>query len=190
MTFSYTQFFSFTQVEIFIEKGLAIDGIEGGLLLGNDHKYDGIPMLMKFKDGYRIIGEVEGGEYLINPASTIKFNEELLDINNFERDLGFNNDQKITLDKIRYIDCRLENNLYDSKFLLLDARATFTIINKHSTLKHLIRLDKMNKAYKIELTDDLVEFNILNFIKWKIETEPIVQLLVFWQRGWPILNKL
>ena len=147
MTFHDNQFFSFEEIEKYKSLGLTVDGAKGGLLLGNLHKDDGIQMLIKHSDGYRLRAEVEGGEYCVNSDAVNLFKNELAYINNIERDEPLFVNRNLNLNNITILDCRVNNETFKSKFLLIDKRDWF-IINMYSTIGHLYRLENINTNYK------------------------------------------
>ena len=148
MTFHDNQFFSFEEIEKYKSLGLTVDGTKGGLLLGNLHADDGIQMLFKHSDGYRLRGEVEGGEYFINSEAAKLFDRELKYINNIERDEPIFSAKKVDLNCITILDCRVDNETFKSKFLLVDKFDFWFIINIYSTIGHLYRLENINTNYK------------------------------------------
>jgi hypothetical protein len=157
MTFHDNQFFSFEEIEKYKSLGLTVDGTKGGLLLGNLHKDDGIQMLFKHSDGYRLKGEVEGGEYLVNSEAAKLFNWELKYINNIERDEPIFSKRKVDLNNITILDCRIGNETFKSKLLLVDKFDFWCIINMYSTIGHLYRLENIN--YNFEKLFEKEEFD-------------------------------
>ena len=167
MNFYYTQFFSFDEVEEFLEKGIAIDSIKGGFILGNAHEDEGIPVLRRYKDGYRLMAEFEGEEFLLNPASTKMFMKDFERLNNFERDEKLNFPKIENFENLRILDCRLKHNLYSSKFLLTDTRCEYAVFNKHSTKRYIKELDEMNKKYSGKLWGEPETYDPFNFLTTK-----------------------
>ena len=131
MTFYYKEFFSDRIVEEYTEQGLTVDGTKGGLLLGHPHTNDGIPVLMRYSDGYRLIAEFEGEEYFLNPGATQHFEKDLVKLNNADEDKLL--DIQPDLSNITTINCFTDSELFKSKFILVDARGSQYIINKYST---------------------------------------------------------
>lgn len=147
MTFHDNQFFSFDEIEEYKSLGLTIDGTKGGFLLGKLHEDGGIQMLFKYTDGYRLRGEVEGGEYLINSEASNLFMSELKNINNIERDEPIYFGREIDLTNITKIDCRVNNDKFSSKFLLVDEHNHWCIVNIYSTIRYINRLENINTNY-------------------------------------------
>jgi hypothetical protein len=145
MTFFYKQFFSFKTVETYTACGLTADGTKGGLLLGQSHVDGGINVLIKYADGYRLMANVEGQEYFLNPGATEQFSGKLHDINkhNTDKFLGLKPPSDIT--GITTIDCFSDDTFLKSKFLLIDARGEHFIVNKYSTWRHLDTLEEINR---------------------------------------------
>lgn len=145
MTFYYKEFFSDKIVQEYTEQGLTVDGTKGGLLLGQPHSNDGIPVLMRYSDGYRLIAEFEGDEYFLNPGATQYFEKDLIVLNDSDKDELLNLTLQSDLSKVTTINCFTDSEFFKSKFILTDARGSQYIINKHSTKRHLHRLEEMNK---------------------------------------------
>lgn len=117
-----------------------IDARFGGLILGNSHIDGGINFVFETPEGYRLMGEIEGDEYILSNQATIDNQNRLMEINNRERDFN----EKIidsSLDKsIRIIDARI--NFRRSKYILL--QPNISIINKYSTQKFIEELNLIN----------------------------------------------
>jgi hypothetical protein len=147
MMFHDNQFFCFEEIEKYKSLGLTVDGTKGGLLLGNSHENGGIQMLFKYSDGYRLRGEVEGKEYLVNSEASKLFASELRYISNIKRDEPIFMNREVDLTNITIIDCRVNNVTFSSKFLLVDEHDSWHIINMYSTIGHLHRLENINRNY-------------------------------------------
>ena len=158
MSFYNNQLFSFESVNEFTSQNLTIDGTKGGLLLGPSHKDGGITLLLKYKDGYRTVAELEGLEYVLNPIATIKNLSELKKINEYDFDnkiLSLSVPQDLALTKL---DCFTQNKKFKSKFLLADARGGQFVINKYSTHLNLQQLEYLNFDTGLELYGELVDY--------------------------------
>jgi hypothetical protein len=159
MIFVYRQFFSFSMADNLTSLNLTVDGNEGGLVLGNSHENGGIFMLARYSDGYRIIGEMEGYEYLVNTGATKHFNNRLLTINNSDRDKLFGFSADLFTPSSTVLDCSTDNASFKSKFILLDGRGGMSIVNKHSTLLYLSELEEMNDSVKWKWHDEYLNWN-------------------------------
>jgi hypothetical protein len=147
MTYFYKQFFSFDLVDKYTSMGLTADGTKGGLLLGPSHADGGINVLIKYAEGYRVMANFEGQEYLLNPGASQHFSGRLHDLNQHDIDLLLRPEQPSDLTGITTIDCFTDNTHFlKSKFLLIDARGDHFIINKYSTWRHLYTFEQLNKA--------------------------------------------
>lgn len=146
MTYFYKQFFSFQTIDTYTSLGLTADGTKGGLLLGQSHADGGINILIKYSDGYRLMANVEGQEYFLNPGATGHFSGRLHDINNHDTDKLLGLRQPSDLTGVTTIDCFSDDTFFKSKFLLIDARGEHFIVNKYSTWRHLDTLEEMNRA--------------------------------------------
>ncbi|CAM2968164.1 hypothetical protein SAMN05444143_10168 [Flavobacterium succinicans] len=142
----YQQHFTFDQVDEFYKDDAIIDGKNGGLLLGPSHDDGGIYFLFEYQDGFRLYGEVEGYEYIINRDICNRYRDFVSRINNRDRDLSFNFEPFDYHESTLIIDARAsKSELYNSKYVILDVRGGFGIINKHSTKIHLLEIDAFNK---------------------------------------------
>ena len=139
----YKQLLTDDYIQTLIKYGDFIDGRNGGYLLGNSHDEGGIISLYQYPEGFRIFGEVEGHEYIINRDSAEIHRARIGEINNYDRD--FANFQEYELpENVKIIDARMKNNRY--KYLLLDIRGGFAIINRHSTKVHLNEIEIINNS--------------------------------------------
>ncbi|WP_417368526.1 hypothetical protein [Flavobacterium beibuense] len=142
----YQKFFTFSQIDDFRKDDAIIDATNGGLLLGPSHDNGGIYFLFEYNDGYRLFGEVEGYEYIINRNSLKNDLNFMKSINNINRDFiedfaPYNYDNSIlTIDAISP-----NPDTYNAKYIILDVRGGFAIVNKHSTKVHLSKIDFFNK---------------------------------------------
>jgi len=163
------KFFSHERVELYTSLGLTVEGTGGGLLLGQPHSNDGIPVLVKYAEGYRYEAEFEGQEYFLNPAATKIHFDKLHQINQSATDKLLGLEQPSDLSGITVLDCNSPDSTYKSKFLLMDARSTQYVINKHSTWRHLQTLEELNAPVKWKFTvppltlkeDDVQESSIV-----------------------------
>jgi len=84
MFYYFQQLFTFQQIDKLYKEDAIVDARKGGLLLGPSHDDGGIYFLFEYRDGFRLYGEVEGFEYIMNRDSATKCKE--LQINNHNRD--------------------------------------------------------------------------------------------------------
>lgn len=137
-TFASTHFLSNQLFELLLNDNRIIDAQKGGLVLGNSHAQGGIQMIQKDSHGYRIVGEMEGYEYLINPTSLKKCNLEIQLLNiETSRDFSYNPTYQIP-DSITTI------NVSTNQILLLSSDSQY-IVNATATEKHLHRLETINR---------------------------------------------
>ncbi|WP_445749941.1 hypothetical protein [Polaribacter sp.] len=119
-----------------------IDGRYGGLLLGDPHEFGGIKFLYSFPEGLRVYGEVEGFEFIVNRDSAEIFRNLITEINNSERD---KKEPFVEYDIPSYIKIiNAKTDKLDSKYIILDRRGGYSIINKHSTKIYLKELNDIN----------------------------------------------
>lgn len=159
MIFYYEQFFSNEKVAEYTSLGLTIDGTKGGLLLGQPHSNGGIKFLMRYADGYRLMGEFEGQEYLLNPGATQCYRDNLKQLNQYNKDILLGLSEPTEFDGITIIDCRTNDKLFKSKIVLLDARSSQYIINKYSTRRHLKTLEELNSSIGWSFKGNLISWS-------------------------------
>jgi hypothetical protein len=147
MYFYYQQLFTYEKVSEYLLKGLAIDATNGGLILGPSHDEGGIYMLKNVGNGYSLIGEIEGYEYLHNPAAIGYFNESLSRLNDKSEMIG-KFEEYCVPSNIRIIDARTEDkSLHNARLLTLDFRIVpMVICNKYSTKRKLSEINEMNSS--------------------------------------------
>ena len=129
-------------IDKLITEGNIIDGRKGGLLLGDSHDCGGIKFLYKFPEGYRVFGEVEGFEFIVNRDSAVIFRELMGEFNNIERDKEFPFVKYEIPKDVKIINAKTDK--LDSRYIILDIRGGYSIINKHSTKIFLTELNRIN----------------------------------------------
>ncbi|MDI9870607.1 hypothetical protein [Flectobacillus roseus] len=114
-----------------------INGSEGGLVMGKSHNDGGIPVIQKTPDGYQILVEVEGYEYIVNPISSAKFDFLLSQIN----------------DSIQPENDTVETYMFDTFIKVIDTTnspvmlidyANHFVINRVATKHNLLRINQIN----------------------------------------------
>lgn len=66
------------------DNNLIIDASKGGLVIGPRHSEGGIKMILLENDSINFVGEMEGGEFLINTFASQKFHKRLFEINSYK----------------------------------------------------------------------------------------------------------
>ena len=157
-SFYYDQFFSYDQVNELLEKGLAIDARQGGLLIGPAHGIEneaGIKMLFDCGYGYQLQGEAEGYEYIFNVATGYLIRNLFDTWNNYDEDYTADFQEYMPPAGTKIINTILpSNSLYLAKFILAESRGVQKIINKYSTKKHLKIMDEANQKFRGEYNDE------------------------------------
>ncbi len=139
-------FLGFDDIEIGLKNGLIEDITNGGLLIGNNHEKGGIKVIIYDEDiGKYLLTEFEGKEFVINPESSKKNLQRLLQIN--KKSIQFYHERNEIINqhysansknqKKRIINC--ENKIYYAPY-------TF-VVNVVSTAKcfdELIRINNQN----------------------------------------------
>lgn len=147
----YDMFFSLSTMEEYLKKGWAINGTKGGIILGPSHDDGGIKMWQRTTEGngYRLKGEVEGYEYILNPGASHCFDNIFSSINKYGEHKHDNWEDYEIPENITFMDTR---RAVEPKFILLDA--TFSIVNKFSTKCYLQTIEQMNYARSYKQLDE------------------------------------
>ncbi len=127
-----------TFVAFLYNNGMIVDGVRGGLVLGDRHSAptEGIPLLLIDHGRFYCNGKMEGGEYLVNCFATSEKIDRLEEINTFRQE-----DDEIAPEDIATVR---HINVPYGHWLLISAGAS-RIINRGATKKHLKELDEINK---------------------------------------------
>jgi hypothetical protein len=64
-----------------LQEGFAIDARLGGYVVGQSHEEGGIKCFIETEQGFELIAEIEGGEYIINGGGTSEFESQLASLN-------------------------------------------------------------------------------------------------------------
>jgi len=144
----YEQLFNFKEIDIFFKEDAIIDAKQGGILLGPSHDEGGICFLQECHGGFKVYGEVEGYEFIINRRSNESNCTKLELINNIDRDF-FDDFKPYTFSKaILTINAASPDpDKYKCKYIILDFKGGESVINKYSTKKYLEEINKINKSY-------------------------------------------
>lgn len=130
------------EVNILIEKELAVDGSKGGLILGRSHKEGGVPVIKWNGVEYERNIEVEGYEYLFSSWSSHLYLSHLGRLNTSVQESIFKPFRSYTIPSdTSLIDARLES---DTKAIIIGLFKTF-IVRRSATKKYLKTLDLINK---------------------------------------------
>jgi hypothetical protein len=153
----YKQKFSYHFVNQLLQEGFAVDGTRGGLVLGRSHAQGGVYFLIDFGTCYKLMGELEGFEYLLNIASSYLTRKSFHDFNNSVRDRETPLIDYEPESHIRTIDTYLpEKSKHGAKFILIEGRGAQSIVNKHSTKRHLQWIDEINQKYTYQYDHNVV----------------------------------
>jgi len=131
-------------------KGLLIDGSEGGLVFGPSHANGGIQLLVKDSHGIRIGGEMEGGEYLINPVSLKEYNDRIVQINYDTKANNFPSSQ-FNYSIPNYITT-IKPEL--NQIIEISSLGQF-IVNRAATKQNLRELEDINHYQHIKILNDI-----------------------------------
>ncbi|MDP1813615.1 MAG: hypothetical protein Q8K92_04125 [Leadbetterella sp.] len=133
------------QFNILKDSGTIINGYKGGLVLAPGHDRQGAGMIIQSGDEFKITGQIEGWEFIVNHLATERYMKRLDEINNelkesyvkfdgFEIPVG-----TITIDLMPTPG----NFLQRMKHVFLGEHPVY-IINKHSTQKYIEELNEIN----------------------------------------------
>lgn len=144
MAYYYKQLLTTYEVSQLLKHNCLTDASQGGLIVGPSHEDGGVFMLYLYPEGFRIIGEAEGYEYLVHADASKKFHDQIT-LMNQPLDEEFS-EYKIE-DHISIINAKSDYpDIYHSKFIICDFRGGFSIINRRGTKKHLIELEAINRT--------------------------------------------
>jgi len=146
-----------------LQNGSAVDGTQGGLILGPSHDDGGINMLVRKEGKYYLEGEVEGGEYVFNWGATERYKGLMPILNNPTQHKRPTYTPVEIPQGISIINAR-QHGL--AKFIIFECGG-FAIFNKFSTAGYLQTLENLNNATSYELVDEKHAQLIFN------NTEPI-----------------
>ena len=157
-------------------KGFIMDGTSGGLVIGPSHEEGGIQYLSSFGDHFKIMGELEGYEYIFNIATAALIRNIFSELNNRQRDFSPTFQAFIPEKHHTIIDARLSGNeKYRSKFIFIENRMSQAIINKYSVAKNLEYLDKLNRSFTYTFDDrDFFKTTKVNIIE--VVSQNVVQI--------------
>ena len=122
--------------------------VKGGLILGRRHSEGGIKMMQIVNGEVYRIGEMEGGEYLINCFATKNYVGRLEEINNYYCDA----DSDIPEEEIK--NCR--HYIIPPGHWIIVSAQPFMIVNRAATKKHLNELDEINESTVYMFSSDMV----------------------------------
>lgn len=114
-----------------------VDISSGGLIVGNRHSNDGIKLIHEdiATGKYGIIGEMEGGEFVMNCFATDQFYSRIEEINSY-----YNTFEGIDVE----IPGIRQHIIPDGHFAIMSA-CQQAIINRAATQKYLAELVEMNE---------------------------------------------
>ena len=133
-----------------VEADCLLDGTKGGLILGNSHLDGGINVITQYQNYelYEVIAEVEGWEFIMSPHATAKHLEYIKKINAEFKDFQINFSIYEFDQNIDIIDTRpIYESIHETNKWIILGEYTQFIVNRNSTKKYLLELDKLNKKY-------------------------------------------
>ncbi len=124
-------------LKFLLHNDMIVEGVRGGLILGNFHSEGGIPTIMATRPNeYEIIAEVEAYEYMMNTFLTSDETEIVKKLN--QTHLAKDIIKYTPPNKINIIDTR------GNKIILMGVAPQF-VVNKIATFQNLNFLDDLNK---------------------------------------------
>ncbi|NPD47326.1 MULTISPECIES: hypothetical protein [unclassified Lentimicrobium] len=129
-----------------LKNDLIVDGASGGIVLGDSHDEGGIFVIHLTEEGEcKLTYELEGFEFLMNPFGTEEYLRELLNINKESKNKLIEFENYEIPNEVAVVDARTKNiNGVDYKKVLILSKNPQMVLNKHSTLKYLKRLNEIN----------------------------------------------
>lgn len=124
--------------------GWIIDGRNGGLIVGRSHADGNIIMISHNESSgdYKLIGLVEGQEFILNRVATAEYFVRLTEINSDQSPCDFRIE---TTTESRLIHTTASPH---DRFLLVDYRQQY-IINANATRRHFAELERLNNLHHI-----------------------------------------
>jgi hypothetical protein len=147
--------------DLHARNAIVIDARKGGLIIGASHEDGGIIMLREAYCGDRRVlfpvGEMQGGEFLVNPGATEKYNGRLLEINSFNeyfdaKDIALPGDYRVSTFKI------------EKGYAILISNFAQMVINRNATLCYLHELNELNRQPLMESPDTILPFGYKDFM--------------------------
>jgi hypothetical protein len=131
--------------------GMIVDGRGGGLVIGRSHSDGNIYMIQEIsEERFSIVGNLEGGEYILNFDAYLSAKERLEEINSFKDEIEHMSSLCVT-HKSRVLNTHSEPN---DKLLWIDMRGQF-IINKRATTKYFEEIEGINHRFSSFMNCDL-----------------------------------
>ncbi len=121
-----------------LKEGFAIDGRLGGYVVGRSHEEGGIKCFIETDEGFELIAEIEGGEYIINGGGAAEFEKELASLNALY-------DTESSLEEpvcISEYTCVYNTKGTQEKILWVSGGGF--IMNKYATRKYFQLIEKIN----------------------------------------------
>jgi hypothetical protein len=133
------------------ERFKMMDARYGGLVLGRSDPSDDIPMYI-CRDGgvYHLVGFMQGGEYIMSRAATMKHRPSLEEINSEKGEIG-------DIDFPLTSTSSVINTNFMPPYGGLWITETQFVINRYATMKHFTKLDQMNADANYELSERIAE---------------------------------
>ena len=138
-----------------VHLGWIIDARAGGYVIGRSHSSGNIYMISVLGlNEIKFLGNMEGGEYIINHSATLIHKDRLDVINNFTECTSPINNIQLSA-KTRILNAHAEPS---DKFLLVDIRGQY-IINKNGTNRYFADLEEINGS-----SNDFTNCNLFDLV--------------------------
>lgn len=125
-------------VQDLYSRGMITEVIKGGLVLGDRHSEEGIKIMQITGDTVYCVGEMEGGEYIINCFATEEHLDRIIQIN----DDNSGEVEDIPQDIVRGI----RHYHIPSGHWVIKSALNQAIINRSATKKYLEELNEINES--------------------------------------------
>jgi hypothetical protein len=118
--------------------GHVIDARTGGYVIGRSHEEGGIKCVVEIEEGFQVVAEIEGSEFVINAHAATLYKEDI-DVLNSDFDTSVNLEDPIQISK--YTSVYNTSGTYE-KVLWLPLNCY--IVNRYATHKYFEVLEKLN----------------------------------------------
>ncbi|WP_312806642.1 zinc ribbon domain-containing protein [Agrobacterium cavarae] len=121
-----------------LEQFRIMDARYGGLILGRNDAEDDIPMYVCREGGvYHLVGMMQGGEYIMSRAASVKFGPRLEEMNSERGNVG---EISFPLTSVSSVI----NTNFMPRFGGLWILSNQFVINRYATMKYFSELERMN----------------------------------------------
>ncbi|MDO1450403.1 hypothetical protein Q0590_29275 [Rhodocytophaga aerolata] len=121
-----------------LKEAFAIDARLGGYVVGRSHEEGGIKCFIETEEGFELIAEIEGGEYIINGGGASQFEKELASLN------AMYASEPASAESLAISEYSTVYNTRGSQEKLLWVSGGGFIMNKYATRQYFQIIEKIN----------------------------------------------